>query len=51
MEANGSEVKMPAVAELMRTNQVPTPEELRSGSVDMEQRLKNYRIFGKELRL
>jgi NADPH-dependent 2,4-dienoyl-CoA reductase/sulfur reductase-like enzyme/nitrite reductase/ring-hydroxylating ferredoxin subunit len=36
----GNSAHMPAVAELMRTNQMPTPEELRKGSMDMMQRLK-----------
>jgi NADPH-dependent 2,4-dienoyl-CoA reductase/sulfur reductase-like enzyme/nitrite reductase/ring-hydroxylating ferredoxin subunit len=36
----GSEVKMPAVAELMRVNQMPKPEELRGGPMDLEQRLR-----------
>jgi NADPH-dependent 2,4-dienoyl-CoA reductase/sulfur reductase-like enzyme/nitrite reductase/ring-hydroxylating ferredoxin subunit len=36
----GSQVKMPAVAELMRIDQMPEPEELRGGSMDLEQRLK-----------
>ncbi|MBM3240846.1 Rieske 2Fe-2S domain-containing protein [Candidatus Poribacteria bacterium] len=36
----GSTTQMPAVAELMRVNQLPTLNELRRGSVDMVQRLK-----------
>ena len=36
----GDIAQMPAVAELMSTNQMPTPEELRRGSVNMLQRLR-----------
>lgn len=36
----GSTVQMPAVAELMRANQMPTPNELRGGSLDALERLK-----------
>jgi len=36
----GSTVQKTAIAELMRTDQMPTPDELRRGSVDMERLLK-----------
>ena len=36
----GSAVQKTAIAELMRTDQMPTPDELRRGSVDMERLLK-----------
>jgi len=36
----GSLAQMPAVAELMRTDQMPKPDELRQGSTDMEKLLK-----------
>lgn len=36
----GSSAKMPAVAELMEISQMPTPDEVRQGSVDMLKRLR-----------
>jgi NADPH-dependent 2,4-dienoyl-CoA reductase/sulfur reductase-like enzyme len=36
----GSVVQKTATAELMRTDQMPTPDELRRGSIDMEEMLK-----------
>jgi hypothetical protein len=36
----GSDVQKTAIAELMRTDQMPTPDELRQGSGDMEELLK-----------
>jgi len=42
MAATGTDslVKNTAIAELMRTDQMPTPDEMRQGSVDMESLLK-----------
>ena len=37
---DAGELLASAIAELMRTDQMPTPDELRQGPVDMNQKLK-----------